>query len=133
MNDDLHVLRFHAKERTEGRTFRWTRATSYVSVTAVPPNAREVTLEMSDGGRPAAVPPAEVGVYLHGQLLGTIRVGHGFHPYSLPIPADLAARATAYRDPVELKLVTSVWNPHEAFGVPDDRNLGVMVDRVAVR
>lgn len=133
MSDDLHVLRFHAKERTEGRTFRWTRATSYVSVTTVPPNAREVTLEMSDGGRPTAVPPAAVGVYLHGQLLGTIRVGHGFHPYSLPIPADLAARATAYRDPVELKLVTSVWNPHEALGVPDDRDLGVMVDRVAVR
>ena len=37
--DDLHVLRFHAKEETEGRTFRWTRATSYVSVTIIRPSA----------------------------------------------------------------------------------------------
>ena len=35
VDDDLHVLRFHAKEQTEGRTFRWTRATSYVSVTVI--------------------------------------------------------------------------------------------------
>ena len=33
VNDDLHLLRFHAKEQTGGHTFRWTRATSYVSVT----------------------------------------------------------------------------------------------------
>ncbi|HEV3483792.1 MAG TPA: hypothetical protein VG106_00180, partial [Vicinamibacterales bacterium] len=30
--DDLHVLRFHAKEVIDGRTYRWTRATSFVSV-----------------------------------------------------------------------------------------------------
>ena len=35
VRDDLHVLRFHAKEQTEGRTFRWTQATSYVSVTVI--------------------------------------------------------------------------------------------------
>ena len=29
VRDDLHVLRFHAKEQTEGRTFRWTGDTSY--------------------------------------------------------------------------------------------------------
>ena len=133
LNDDLHVLRFHAKERTEGRTFRWTRATSFVSVTTLFPDAREVTLEMSDGGRPAAAPPADVAVYLLGQLLGTVTVGHGFQPYTLAIPPALATRAAAYRDPVELKLVTTLWNPHKVLGSPDDRDLGVMVDRVAVR
>jgi hypothetical protein len=133
LNDDLHVLRFHAKERTEGRTFRWTRATSYVAVTTLLPDAREVALEMSDGGRPAGAPPAEVAVYLFGQLLGTVTVGDGFQPYRLAIPPALAARAAAYRDPVELKLVTTLWNPHQVLGGPDDRDLGVMLDRVAVR
>ena len=30
VNDDLHVVRFHAKELTEGRTFRWSRERSLV-------------------------------------------------------------------------------------------------------
>ena len=34
--DDLHVLRFHAKETTSGRSFRWTRDTSYVSLSTLP-------------------------------------------------------------------------------------------------
>ncbi len=131
--DDLHVLRFHAKEESEGRTIRWTRATSYVSVTVMRPSSREVTLWMNDGGRSRVAPPAEVTVSLDGQLLGSIRLTTGFAPYTLPIPPDLARRASELGDPVELKLVTSTWNPHTVLGAPDDRDLGVMVDRVAVK
>lgn len=133
VRDDLHVLRFHAKETADGRTVRWTRATSYVSITTIGEAAREVTLWMNNGGRPAAAAPATVTVYLHGQLLGTVSVGNGFAPYTLAIPAGLAARAAGFGDPVELKLVTVVWNPHAVIGSPDDRDLGVMVDRVAVQ
>jgi hypothetical protein len=133
VNDDLYVLRFHAKEKVGTRTFRWTRANSFISVATFAPGAREVTVVMSNGSRAASAPPATVGVYLHGQLLGTATVTKEFLPYTFPIPADLAARAAAYRDPVELKFASTLWNPHEALGGPDDRDLGVMVDRVAVR
>src|SRR6202022_2378217 len=44
VRDDLHVVRFHAKEQSGGRTFRWTHATSYISVTIIHPSSREVTL-----------------------------------------------------------------------------------------
>jgi hypothetical protein len=132
VRDDLHVLRFYAKEQTEGRSFRWTRRTSYLSVTLNPSSA-EVTLWMNDGGRPRSVAPAEVSVFLHNQLLGSIRVRSGFAPYTLPIPTDLARRAADFGDPVELRFVTATWNPHEVLGTPDDRDLGVMVDRVAVK
>ncbi|MEO8075905.1 MAG: hypothetical protein ABI818_06210 [Acidobacteriota bacterium] len=133
VRDDLHVLRFHAKEQSAGHTFRWSRATSYVSVTVIHADSREVTLWMNDGGRPASVPPADVRLYLQNQLLGTVRVRTGFNPYVVPIPPDLAQRAAGTGEPVELKLVTTVWNPHLVLGGPDDRDLGVMVDRVAVR
>jgi hypothetical protein len=133
VRDDLHVVRFHAKEASEGHTFRWTGATSYVSITVIRPSSREVTLWMSDGGRPPTVDPADVSVYLHGQLLGTARVRGGFLPYRFAIPADLAARAAATGDPVELKLVTPTWKPRSVLGTPDDRDVGVMVDRVAVK
>jgi hypothetical protein len=62
-----------------------------------------------------------------------VTVTKEFVPYRFPIPPALAERAAAYRDPVELKFVSTLWNPHEATGSPDDRDLGVMVDRVAVR
>lgn len=131
--DDLHVLRFHAKEESEGHTFRWTRATSYVSVTVIHPDSRELTLWMNDGGRPARAPAAEVSVFLHGQLLGSAPVRSGFRPYTFAIPPELAARASAAGDPVELKLVTPTWKPRTLLGTPDDRDLGIMLDRVAVK
>lgn len=133
VNDDLQVLRFHAKETVDGRTVRWTRATSYISITTMPAAAATVTLWMNNGGRPAAAPPASMTVYLHGQLIGSAAVSSGFAPYTFAVPPELASRAAGFDDPVELKLVTATWNPHDVLGSPDDRELGVMVDRVAVQ
>jgi hypothetical protein len=142
--DDLHVLRFHAKETANGRTFRWSRDTSYVSLTGIPPNSREVTLWMDDGGRPGAAPPAQVTVslqlgYQSGQppsidrVLGSVVVAGGFKPYTVPIPGALAQTAAGTSEPVRLKLTTSVWVPERVLGTPDNRDLGVMVDRVTVK
>ena len=133
VSDDLHVLRFHAKESSEGRSYRWTQARSMVSVTVIRESARTVTLELADGGRPPAAPPAQVEVFLHGQQIGSILVSGGFRPYTLAIPPELAARAAAVDDPVELRLVTQTWQPSTVLGSPDERQLGVMVDRVTIR
>jgi hypothetical protein len=133
VGDDLNVVRFHAKETSEGHTFRWTGPTSYLSITHIRPSNRELVLWLSNGGRPPAADPADLSVFLQNQLLGTVRVGNGFTPYVFPIPADLAKQASATGEPVELRLVTRTWNPHKVLGTPDDRNIGVMVDRVAVR
>lgn len=133
VRDDLHVLNFHAKEQSEGRTFRWSREASYVSITSLRAADRQVTLWMNDGGRSAAAPPADVSVELDGELLGSVRMGPSFRPYTLAIPAALAARAAASGEPVRMKLTTPVWNPSRVLGTGDDRELGVMVDRVAVR
>jgi hypothetical protein len=104
-----------------------------VSITRIRPASREVTLWLNNGGRPAAAGPAQISVYLQGQILGTAVVGSGFGPYSFAIPPELAAKASATGDPVELRLVTPTWNPHKVLGSSDDRNLGVMVDRLAVK
>lgn len=131
--DDLHVLRFRARETSGAHTFRWTGAASAISVTSMLPTAREVTLVMSDGGRPPAAPLADVDVFLHNQLLGRIQVEGDFRPYSLPIPQELARRAASASDPVELRLVTAQWNPARVLGSSDDRDLGVMLDRVTIK
>jgi hypothetical protein len=142
--DDLHVLRFHSKEMTNGRSFRWTRDTSYVSFPALPASCREITLWMDDGGRPAKASKAEVTVSLQlgyeaGQppsvdrVLGVITVTSGFEPYTVAIDPALAALAGENGEPVRFRLTTSVWIPQQLLGTSDDRDLGVMLDRVAVR
>lgn len=135
INDDLNVIRFHAKESTEGRTFRWSQRQSSLVVDRIDAGDRAVSLWMNDGGRPPAAPPADVTVLIKDRVLGTVRVrpGGGFNEYVVPIPADVAAAAAATGEPVRITLRTATWNPREILGTSDDRNLGVMVDRVAVR
>ena len=133
IRDDLNVLRFHAKEETDGRTFRWSRDVSYVIVGAVHPTDREVTLWLSDGGRPGGAPPADVAVQLGEYVLGTVRVNTGFKAYSLSILPAVAAEIAATGEPARLKLSTTTWSPETQIGTPDDRQLGVMVDRVRVQ
>lgn len=132
--DDLHVVRFHAKERmANGATFRWTRDISYISIVNMRGDARTLLLWLNDGRRPAKVAPADVEVSIDDDVIGRQRVGPDFKPYTFNIPADVAQRASSQSAPARLKITTNVWNPRAALGTPDDRDLGVMVERVDVR
>lgn len=132
-DDDLNVLRFNAKEITEGRTIRWTRARSFISITRMHTGDHRITLWMSNGGRPPAAPAARVIATLGDVVLGSVDVRSGFAPYTFDIPPPLAAADAAAHEPVRLTLETVTWNPLKVLGTPDDRDLGVMVDRVAVQ
>jgi hypothetical protein len=133
INDDLNVVRFHAKEPTEGRTFRWSQKQSGVIVDHIGAGDRTLRFWLSSGGRPAAAPPADVTVLILGRELGTMRVADGFREYDVAIPPDVAAAAAATGEPVRITLRTPTWNPRVVLGTSDNRELGVMVDRVAVR
>jgi hypothetical protein len=104
-----------------------------VILNRIPPGGHEVALWMSNGGRPAAAPPADVTVLLNDTLLGTVRVDNGIREYDIQIPPPLAAAAAATGEPVRVMLRTSTWNPAKLGVSDDDRELGVMVDRVAIR
>jgi hypothetical protein len=131
--DDLNVVRFHAKERTGDTAFRWTTASSYVTIPGLAAAARRLTLWMSSGGRPAKAPAALVTVSFDGRPLGTVTVTDGFHAYGFDIPAELASAAAARDEPALVRLVSTTWSPHDLLGTPDDRRLGVMVQRVEVQ
>jgi hypothetical protein len=133
INDDLSVMRFHAKEQSEGRTFRWSQGRSFVVVHGIRAADRTLVVWMNDGGRPAGAPPADVTVVINDRTLGTVHAGPGFREYDVAIPADLAAQLAATGEPVRITLQVPTWNPRALLGTPDDRDLGVMVDRVAVR
>jgi hypothetical protein len=131
--DDLHVVRFHAKERSGDVTFRWTRDVSYVALSGLRADSRTLTMWLHDGKRPAAAGAAQVTVSVDDRQIGQVVVGSGFRPYTFDIPADLVQAAATRDAPVRLKLHATTWNPRAAIGLPDDRDLGVMVDRVEVR
>ena len=115
------------------RDSRWSRDRSYVSLLGVKAESRTVDLWLSDGHRPPKVPPAKVQVLLNDQPLGELQVTPEFRRYTLTIPPELAAAAAKSDGPARLTLVTNVWRPKDVLGTPDDRDLGVMVDRVDVR
>ena len=134
-DDDLQVLRMHPRTLNErGVTYRWTTPASIVWVAGTLPEAREITLYMSNGGRPDAADVAEVRVSFADQVLGTVTVSDDrFRPYSLAIPSDLAQTVAADPGAAELRLDTVPWVPLDVLGIPDQRELGVMLDRVEVR
>jgi hypothetical protein len=132
--DDLYVVRFHAKERrNDGLHFRWTTNQSYVVIANFGPGARSATVWLSSGGRPPTVAPPTADVLLDDQVLGTATPVDQVQPYTFAIPAALAEAAAAKEDPPRLMLRVATWNPHNALGVADVRNLGVIVTKVEVR
>jgi hypothetical protein len=130
--DDLHVLRFRARETAEGRTFRWTGPQSFVAVTGLTGNERRLTMVMHDGGRPANAPPADVELFFNETPLGKIHVGSGFQEYAVTLPPEIVRAASTSQDPAILRIVSSTWAPRDYLGGTDDRALGVMVDRVEI-
>jgi Dolichyl-phosphate-mannose-protein mannosyltransferase len=131
--DDLNVVRFHAKEQSDGRTVRWSRTQSFVAVTGLLGTERTVTFVMHDGGRPKSAPPARLEVFFGEVPLGGIDVQPGFRSYTLPLPPAAVEAAARIDEPTQLRLVSSVWSPRQILNLPDDRDLGVMIDRIEVR
>jgi hypothetical protein len=131
--DDLYVRRFHAKERRpSGATFRWTRDTSYVSIVGTRPDCRRLTVWMGSGDRPPEAGEARVEVFLNDAPLGAATTGAGFESYRFEIPAELADAIARDEDAARLRLVSATWNPRRLIGGGDDRDLGVMVERIGV-
>ena len=131
--DDLHVVRFHAKELSDDRTIRWTGPQSFVAVPGLSGAERTVSLVMHDGGRPERAGAAIVDVAFDGQPLGTITVASGFQTYTLALPADAARRAGSRDDPAQLLFRSRVWVPQQVLGGSDNRELGVMIDKIEIR
>jgi hypothetical protein len=88
---------------------------------------------MSAGARPPNATSARVRVLFDGVLIGDTAVGGDFESYVFAIPPALTAAAAASNVPATLRLESTVWSPRELLGEIDTRELGVMMDTVAVR
>jgi len=73
-----------------------------------------------------------VEVFLNDRAVGTITVRGGFAEYRLDMPPDMAADAAARATPALVRLQCSTWAPKDFLGGSDDRQLGIMLDRIRV-
>jgi hypothetical protein len=121
-SDDVQVSGFHDKEGGGDRTYRWTGRCASVYVPGAPA-ASEMAIVASVGERPLQ-PPATVRVSLGGVALGSFVAGPGWEEHRLPIPQPVAG-------PPVLRLDVPSWRPGNVLpGSTDQRDLGVMVDRI---
>ena len=147
MFDDLNVVRFYAREQhADGTMFRWTKDRSFVTLLGVPPNARKLSIWLSNGGRPPQAPPATVQLAFEASSgvgsalttvvhpLGSVTPDAVMRQYDVDLPPDVVAWAAAQEDPIRLSLKVPTWIPADVLpGRTDTRDLGVMLTRVAVR
>jgi len=133
--DALLARGFYAPETHEPtrQVFRWTDGAASVRLLGVSPEATEVVIWMSSGGRPPSGASPETSVTLAGELLGRATPGSDVSPHRFRVGPALAARAADSANPVLLRLQTSTWSPQQLLGTNDPRDLGVMVTRVQVR
>jgi hypothetical protein len=133
--DDLNVVRFHARETRgdTGMAFRWSGGLSYILLMGVPPDARQLTVWMSNGGRPAQAPPARVEISIGDDVIGVADPRDAIEPHHFDLPASVVRDRAATGDPVRLQLRVPTWNPGQLLGANDTRDLGVIVTRVEVR
>ena len=132
--DDLHVVNFHGKERLgDGTTnFRWSRPESFVLIPDLAEGMSRLTVWLSAGGRPTALPPPIVGVRLADRQLGTVTVTDEVLPYEFTIAEDNAAEILSSDELLQVSITSNTWTPSDALGGEDTRELGVMVHRLRI-
>jgi hypothetical protein len=98
-------------------------------------NESELVIELHDGGRPVAqgAEAARVQVLFDDVPIGTLEVTPGFREYTLALPPALVQRAATRDEPAQITLLSTTWMPMKYVGGTDDRELGVMLDRIRIR
>ena len=98
--DDLHVVRFHGKERL-GRRPELSMDAGSILFCRCRTSRRQIvnwSLRMSNGRRPGKTVPARVTVFLAEREIGTANPDEQFRDYAFSIPSDLAAELAETSD-----------------------------------
>jgi hypothetical protein len=124
--DNVQVSGFYDKEGGGDLTYRWTGPCASVYLPGARPGATLV-VRASTGKRPADR-PAVVSVSLAGSAIGSFRAGPEWTEHALVLPDPLPP------GPRVLRLDVPAWRPvHTDPAAGDERDLGVMVDRLEIR
>ncbi len=130
-SDDFQVSGFFDKELAEGnRSYRWTGACASVYVPGVRAGGAVILTATADKRPPSHQATAVVS--LSGQRLGEFPVEGDWNDYAFPVPAVLPNGPPLLRlDIHDPRGRAGTFRPQNVLaGSPDDRDLGVAVDRI---
>jgi hypothetical protein len=121
-SDDLQVSGFFVKEGGQDHTYRWTGPCATLLLPALA-KAQAVVIVASIGSRPES-PPAAVSLQIGGETLGSFVATPDWRVYRFSIPTRLSGHHL-------LRLNAPTWRPKNVDPTSnDERDLGIMVDRV---
>jgi 4-amino-4-deoxy-L-arabinose transferase-like glycosyltransferase len=124
--DDLLVSGFYDKEGGGDLTYRWTGPCSTVYLPGARPGA-SIEVVASVGREHAGIRPADVRASWNGRELGRFVVDGDWRAHVLGLPDPLPA------GPRVLRLDVAAFRPSRVVpGSRDERDLGIMVDRLRV-
>ncbi len=113
---------FHPDERHGDETFAWTSGEAAVVFDGLDRRAAWQCAVRLRSGRPEALAPPTVTLSVDGRPALTRVAPAGYQDFTVGVPADGTRRLT-------LTIASPTFNP----GPPDDRILGVQVDRISCR
>jgi hypothetical protein len=124
-SDDFAVSGFFDKEGWGARTFRWTGSCASVYLPGARAGASLAVTAATD--RRPTTSRALARVSLNGVALGGFEALPGWTEHRLPLPATLPP------GPPVLRFDVAAWRPANVLeGSQDERDLGIMIDRIRV-
>lgn len=127
--DEAYINGFHAAERADGLSYRWTSDRSSILIPGAGAYTPVVSHLSLNGSRPPGLALPLVAIRGNGRELGSFIATDQFETYSFSID-----RATlGIRGDLAIEIQCETFVPAEVMAGDDLRQLGVMVDCVAVQ
>ncbi len=117
---------FYPKETWGGFDNRWTSGNASLRIPTQIKNNLSISI-IAGGFRPRSIPPANVSLYFNEHFIGNFVTEGEYEMHNMTVNKDYVTYPYS-----TLRIISSTWNPSEYLGSPDNRDLGINVDKVSI-
>jgi hypothetical protein len=121
---------FYRSEQMDGQDVRWTRDSARAIIPWFSGEQDMILTIRMSGARPENIPDAEADIFIEDVLIDHFRLHNSFEDYVCRIPAGKIPGTEKQR--VIVEIISTTWNPNTAGVSGDNRNLGVVIDRIII-
>lgn len=118
---------FYHKETWGGFDNRWTSGNASLRIPTSLKNNLSISI-FAGGFRPIGIPSANVSIYFNEHFIGNFTTIGENEMHNMTILMNYITSPYSI-----LRIISSTWNPYEYLGSPDNRDLGINVDRISIK